>query len=79
MRAVHVKNAAKAIKRVVVAKARGHAVILDAASVAQREAACAICPHKKGDKCEKCGCYLPLKQSLTTESCPIGRWGVTNA
>lgn len=79
MKVVHIKNAAKAVKRVVVAKARGEAVIMDAASIAQREAACAQCPFKKGDKCAKCGCYLPLKQQLTTESCPIHRWPITNA
>jgi hypothetical protein len=38
---------------------------------------CATCPHRKGQNCGLCGCFLPAK--ATTESpCPAGKWDKTN-
>ena len=38
---------------------------------------CSTCPHRKGQNCSLCGCFLPAK--ATTESpCPAGKWNKTD-
>lgn len=27
-----------------------------------------------GERCEKCGCYMPLKTKLPFMKCPEGKW-----
>ena len=42
---------------------------------ARRLAECDACPNVRSDwRCSQCGCYLPAKVKLATESCPVGRW-----
>lgn len=43
----------------------------------QRMKICMDCEHfnKSGSTCNQCGCFLGLKTSWASESCPIGKWG----
>ncbi len=36
---------------------------------------CDGCLFSSGKQCLKCTCYIPLKVKLSTESCPINKWG----
>lgn len=80
MKVPKITTVAGAVKRVVVAKARGKTVILDAETVKQRLDACAKCPFldKKARQCLECRCFVDLKAQLATESCPRHRWAITN-
>jgi len=40
-----------------------------------RTECCDRCEHSSGNQCQKCTCYIPLKVKLSTESCPIKKWG----
>lgn len=41
-----------------------------------RLATCALCEHRrKADwVCEKCGCYITVKATWRSETCPLGKW-----
>jgi ribosomal protein L32 len=41
---------------------------------------CQKCEYYKEDNisCKKCGCYLLIKTSWASESCPVGKWGSEN-
>lgn len=74
-------NLAKAVGRVVVAKARGEPVRVTPEVLAARTAACLACPAWDGaargglGKCrdKRCGC-TGFKRELATEKCPRGYW-----
>jgi hypothetical protein len=41
----------------------------------QRLDTCERCPKKTSSwTCEVCGCHIPIKAKMATESCPIRRW-----
>jgi hypothetical protein len=42
----------------------------------ERVVECSDCPFRDVDRCFYCGCYLRPKASLSTETCPEGRWPV---
>ena len=35
---------------------------------------CNVCPHKRGERCGKCGCLLIPKAKWKTSTCPIHKW-----
>ena len=80
MKVPKIKTVVGAAKRVMVAKARGQRVLLDAETVKQRLDACAACPFldKKARQCLECRCFVDLKAQLATETCPKHRWMITN-
>ena len=43
---------------------------------------CAGCdfllPPQDNPSCSQCGCFLSIKTSWASESCPIGKWGALN-
>ncbi len=41
----------------------------------KRGETCDNCEHREGFQCQKCTCFIPLKIKLSTESCPIQKWG----
>lgn len=55
---------------------------------AKRFALCEVCPHFRknidghpdqhariaGEKCNLCGCYMPVKTQLVKASCPAKKW-----
>lgn len=48
---------------------------------ALRASACALCPlqefvgpGKRIERCQSCGCWLPLKRRMASEACPAERW-----
>lgn len=42
---------------------------------AERLNTCNSCEFYVGSRCSKCGCQMRVKTTLTTSSCPIGKWG----
>lgn len=40
----------------------------------QRLNICENCEFKSNDVCSQCNCLLPVKVSILTNSCPIGKW-----
>ena len=42
---------------------------------AERLNICNSCEFYVGSRCSKCGCQMRVKTTLTTSSCPIGKWG----
>lgn len=36
---------------------------------------CNNCEHKKGNRCNLCGCFISYKINLKHSICPIGKWG----
>jgi hypothetical protein len=71
-------TAVKAACRVVRAKVKGEAVLLDQASVDARLATCYKCEFFDAGQCQKCGCAVELKALLSTEKCPLHKWSMTN-
>jgi len=41
---------------------------------ARRLAVCETCEHKKGTRCNLCGCFIGYKAKLKNSECPIGKW-----
>ena len=41
----------------------------------ERQKICDDCEHSNGRQCLVCSCYIPLKTKLSTEKCPIQKWG----
>jgi hypothetical protein len=79
-------NAAGAVGRVVEAFVSGKEIRVGPEVFQNRISACMACEHHRADKkdnsfirCTKCGCWLNgkhfAKASLTTENCPVGKWG----
>jgi len=40
----------------------------------ERMAICNACEFLKGDRCDKCGCFMSIKTKMATAQCPIGKW-----
>lgn len=42
----------------------------------KRLATCHACPYYDPHyfQCNRCGCFVPLKVELSSESCPEGKW-----
>ena len=36
---------------------------------------CQTCEHKKGNRCNLCGCFISYKTNLKHSTCPIDKWG----
>lgn len=41
----------------------------------KRGETCDACIFSSGMQCLKCTCFIPLKIKLSTESCPLKKWG----
>ena len=39
-----------------------------------RRSICGNCEHNKNSVCVKCNCIIPVKTSLKSATCPIGKW-----
>ena len=52
-------------------------LIQDQAVVDERWSECEKCEFliKPTSQCKKCGCFLKLKTRISSQSCPIGKWG----
>lgn len=44
--------------------------------IEKRLSICNTCSwfNKRLAKCKKCGCFMRLKTTLETASCPVGKW-----
>ena len=40
----------------------------------QRLDICSQCLFYKENKCNKCGCYMPIKAALPFSKCPLNKW-----
>lgn len=72
-----VKTAFLAAKRAVIAASEGRPLLVREAEVAHRESLCKQCPRREEstNRCLECKCFLSLKVQLSTESCPLKKWG----
>jgi len=70
-------NVAVALTRAVKAVATGQEVIVSDEEVQRRLLICATCEFFTGATCRLCGCLIKFKTKLTTERCPVGKWGKT--
>jgi hypothetical protein len=70
-------NAAQAAARFA---ASGFAVV-DQTTAEGRLAICRACDRFDAEqgRCRECGCYLAVKVRAAAESCPLGKWAVTEA
>jgi hypothetical protein len=71
-----VKNAAKAVSRVVSNVAQGKPVFASEDVIAKRKENCNGCEwlDKAKNRCSKCGCRYEYKIKLVSESCPLKYW-----
>lgn len=70
-------NAARAAGRVAGAVAKGEAVLAPPELAKARLEVCKTCKKfSKHQMClaKGCGCYIPAKVTLLTETCPLGKW-----
>lgn len=65
-------------KRVIQALVDGEEIFVDRDTIDKRMRICSTCPFNRRGRCTKCGCYLHLKRTLTTEGCPMGFWNKTD-
>ena len=35
---------------------------------------CSPCEHRKGNRCNLCGCFINYKAKLKNSECPLGKW-----
>lgn len=70
------KNLTKSIAKTGKAALQGKKVIASTNLSSSRTAICKGCPWftSKGERCQKCGCVVPLKVYFSEEKCPIGKW-----
>ena len=56
--------------------AKSRLAVVSPAIHSQRQAKCAVCPHRSGYWCTPCKCLIYLKTKLATEQCPDNppRW-----
>jgi len=73
-----IKNAFFALKRIIGAVLRRDNLLVDEATVVNRESVCKQCPSREPETNQRmeCKCFLSLKVQLTTERCPLGKWKV---
>lgn len=71
-----IANATEAAGRVAMAAVKAEPIKASPEIIAARNAVCEACPSRDGQWCQerKCGCFLPLKSTLATETCPLGKW-----
>lgn len=43
-------------------------------TIVSRWETCQSCEHLNGNRCNKCGCYMPAKIRLAMLACPIEKW-----
>jgi hypothetical protein len=65
---------AKAMLHVVLWAAQGRPVIAPERTQSLRRQTCHTCPHRVGEQCQICTCFIGVKVMLSSESCPKGYW-----
>ena len=40
----------------------------------RRLSVCQTCEHKRGTRCNLCGCFINYKSKLKSSECPLGKW-----
>jgi len=40
----------------------------------RRLTTCETCEHKRGARCNLCGCFINYKSKLKNSECPLGKW-----
>lgn len=70
------KNFTKSIAKTAKSVVEGKEVIAKSELYSERTSICRSCPwfSEKGDRCQKCGCVIPLKAYFAQEKCPVGKW-----
>lgn len=72
----NVFTAIRAFFRWVRAFIRREPTLVSEEVLVEREKHCEACEFRdaEANQCLKCSCFLGLKQQMTTERCPIGKW-----
>lgn len=70
------KNFTRSIAKTAKAITRGEEIVAKSELYSKRTSICRSCPwfSGKGERCQKCGCIVPLKAYFNKEKCPIGKW-----
>ena len=70
------KNFTKSMPKTAKAAVEGKEVVAKSELYSKRTSICRSCPwfSEKGERCQKCGCVIPLKAYFSQEKCPIGKW-----
>lgn len=68
------KSVTKAAGAVFKGVIKGIDTRVNAETLSTRVEICNACEFKSGNRCNKCGCNLSLKQSLSVSVCPINKW-----
>lgn len=50
-------------------------VIHDQEVINNRRSICNECEYRLGTNCLKCGCLIFAKTKISTQRCPVGKWG----
>jgi len=71
-----VKNITKSIAKTAKAATQGKEIVTKSELYSKRTSICRSCPwfSEKGERCQKCGCVIPLKAYFHQEKCPVGKW-----
>lgn len=70
-----VKNATKAVGRIINTIANGDPIFLDDDGVNKRFEICKQCEKYSNGRCSDCGCFLKYKLKIRSEECPDYKWG----
>ena len=70
------KNITKSIANTTKAALQGKEIIAKSELYSKRTSICRSCPwfSAKGERCQKCGCVVPLKAYFSQEKWPIDKW-----
>ena len=70
------KNFTKSMAKTAKAVVEGKEVVAKSELYSKRTSICRSCPwfSEKGERCQKCGCVIPLKAYYAQEKCPVGKW-----
>jgi hypothetical protein len=70
------KNFTKSMVKTAKSAAQGKEIVAKSELYSKRTSVCRSCPwfSEKGERCQKCGCVIPLKAYFAQEKCPVGKW-----
>jgi hypothetical protein len=69
-----IPNAFRSLWHSLVYLVHGQPLIAPRLIVRARRLDCFLCPHRQGDQCTLCTCFIAPKTFLSAEACPDGRW-----
>lgn len=70
------KNFTKSMIGTAKAATQGKEIVAKPETYSKRVSICRSCPwfSQKSERCQKCGCVIPLKAYFAQEKCPVEKW-----